>query len=146
MKHTNPVRYKTKVLPLPYYIEMNLDLDPEVLAEELSEEYLEVPVVFNRNGMYVQQGKYWFEVNGKAYLAITCKDFMDYRLNMNDEKILRTTELEALKKAFEVTSDTNIKKVLRKRLQEHYEASGIRNTGRMARKFMISFRKENRDG
>jgi hypothetical protein len=35
--------------------------------EELRDYHEEIPVVFNRDGSYLQSDKCWFEVNGKAY-------------------------------------------------------------------------------
>lgn len=141
MEHTKPTRYKTKVLPLPYYLEVN----PDVLAEELAEEYLEVKPVFNRNGLYMEEGYCWLELNGKAYAGVVDASYFNYKTKVTDENILRTTELEALMRAFQVTSDSTLRKALQKRLHEHYEAFELRDSYRMARKSMIKFYKENKD-
>jgi hypothetical protein len=108
----------------------------------------EVPDRFplvGRNGYYCRGDEVWFEFQGRGYQTKTGPEEREcfcYTLTVNDEAILMSREVEAIKTVLATSRDANVKKALGARLNLHHEALDLRNTRRRAQQQWIRIQKK----
>lgn len=121
----------TKVLPLERWM-----CDEDSLADCLdSDRYAEVAPQFNRPGLYLSEGRCWFELaTGKAYAYPV--EYFEYSLALLDAQRLTVRQAAALE---EMVKQRLATKVQRQLLQHYKEAMEIRNTYRQSRKAFLAF-------
>jgi len=108
----------------------------------------EVPHGFplvGRNGYYCRGDEVWFEFQGRGYQTKTGPEerkFFCYTLTVNDEAILMSREVEAIKTVLATSRDATVKKALWARLNLHNEAFDLRNQIRQAQKQWVRIQKK----
>lgn len=130
-----------KVLPADLWMTLYYDDHPTM------DRYVEVKPVFYRDGQYVEDNVWWFEVDGRAWMANTTEqnqievDNFKFRLRASAENILSQREVDALKKVIDTTRRGHLKKYARQQLAQHEDAANLRDASRrsthMHYKFMI---------
>ena len=108
-----------------------------IYGVELSE-FSEVPKDFpliGRDGYYCRGEDVWFEYQGRGYVfgkTLKERSYFEYELVINDEAILMEREVRAMQTILKTTRDSNVRKVIFKRLRIHEEAFELRDIRRGA--------------
>lgn len=128
-----------KVKPLEWHMEK----EPEELAEE---GYTPLPDYFKlvgRDGYYCRGDFVWFEVDGVGYQAYPraergmARKYFCYDFEVNEESILPTREVEAMRAVLKTSRDSSVRKAIQASLRRHEIALGSRETGRRAKLMRI---------
>ena len=108
-----------------------------IYGVELSE-FSEVPKDFpliGRDGYYCRGEDVWFEYQGRGYVfgkTLKERSYFEYELVIIDEAILMEREVRAMQTILKTTRDSNVRKVIFKRLRIHEEAFELRDIRRGA--------------
>jgi hypothetical protein len=97
--------------------------------------YVTIRPRIGRDGYYCQDCEVWFEYSGLAFMVTGefARENFCYELTVNDEAILPSREVDAMRTVLKTSRDASIKKVIRARLTMHEHALQLRSVRRFAR-------------
>ena len=125
---------RVKVLPTEFWMAERYRDDCDVQ---------EIEPVYNQDNQYLFNGRWWFEIEGKAFTYDTeqgrkkgAEQFL-YQLSVTDEAILNERELASITTIMRVSRNPVLKREALALLTKHDQAVSLREVRRTVRRHFI---------